>query len=49
MESGKVLLPLDVPKMLVNLVQNYLSATKNSGRLMLKAANKKVEHLNDDF
>lgn len=50
MESGNVLVPLDVPEdSRQDYIRNYLSATKNSGRLMLFAGDQKVEHLNDDF
>lgn len=30
-------------------VRNFLSVTKNTGRLMLFAGDQKIEHLNDDF
>jgi fructose-bisphosphate aldolase/6-deoxy-5-ketofructose 1-phosphate synthase len=51
MISGKdVVVPLDVPSESRNTyIENYLLATKNSGRLMLFAGDQKIEHLNDDF
>ncbi len=51
MISGKdVFVPLDVPQESRNTyVENYLLATKNSGKLMLFAGDQKIEHLNDDF
>ena len=30
-------------------IDNYLAATRNTGRLMLFACDQKIEHLNDDF
>jgi class I fructose-bisphosphate aldolase len=30
-------------------IDNYLKATRNTGRLMLYACDQKIEHLNDDF
>lgn len=45
-----VSVPLDIPKKLrENYVNNYLTITRESGRLMLFAGDQKVEHLNDDF
>jgi fructose-bisphosphate aldolase / 6-deoxy-5-ketofructose 1-phosphate synthase len=45
-----VVVPLDVPKNLRDkYVKNYLTITRESGRLMLFAGDQKVEHLNDDF
>ncbi len=45
-----VIVPLDVPKALKEVyVSNYLTATRESGRLMLFAGDQKVEHLNKDF
>ena len=42
--------PLDVGKSVrESYVNNYLSITAQSGRLMLFAGDQKVEHLNDDF
>lgn len=48
--ADDVLVPLDVPKPLRDdYIRNYLTITKNSGRVMLFAGDQKVEHLNDDF
>ena len=45
-----ILVPLDVPKPVRgNYINNYLTITKKSGRLMLFAGDQKVEHLNNDF
>jgi len=45
-----IVVPLDVPKNLRDkYVKNYLTITRESGRLMLFAGDQKVEHLNDDF
>ncbi|MBT6822317.1 aldolase [archaeon] len=45
-----VKIPADVPKDMMNeYADNFLLATKNSGRLMLFAGDQKIEHLNDDF
>jgi len=45
-----VIVPLDVPKAVrENYIKDYLTVTKNSGRVMLFAGDQKVEHLNDDF
>ena len=52
MKIGKkdVKIPADVPKDMMNeYADNFLLATKNSGRLMLFAGDQKIEHLNDDF
>ncbi|MFQ5862009.1 MAG: aldolase [Candidatus Brocadiales bacterium] len=49
-KANEVIVPLDVPKTMQKIyVRNYLTITKNSGRLMLFAGDQKVEHLNDDF
>jgi len=45
-----VMVPGDVPQgMREQYMDNYLAATRESGRLMLFAGDQKVEHLNDDF
>jgi fructose-bisphosphate aldolase/6-deoxy-5-ketofructose 1-phosphate synthase len=45
-----MIVPLDVPgESRHRYAENYLKATKGSGRLMLFAGDQKVEHLNDDF
>jgi DhnA family fructose-bisphosphate aldolase class Ia len=49
-KENDVMVPLDVPKAArKNYIKNYLTITKNSGRLMLFAGDQKVEHLNNDF
>jgi DhnA family fructose-bisphosphate aldolase class Ia len=49
-KTKDVVVPLDVPKNLRDkYVKNYLTITRDSGRLMLFAGDQKVEHLNDDF
>src|SRR5512136_363608 len=46
----QVRVPADVPaEMRETYVDNYLKATRGTGRLMLFACDQKVEHLNDDF
>lgn len=46
----KVFAPADVPPgMTETYIQNYLTVTKNCGRLFLFAGDQKIEHLNDDF
>jgi fructose-bisphosphate aldolase/6-deoxy-5-ketofructose 1-phosphate synthase len=48
--SENLIVPLDVPgESRHRYAENYLRATRNSGRLMLFAGDQKVEHLNDDF
>jgi fructose-bisphosphate aldolase/6-deoxy-5-ketofructose 1-phosphate synthase len=48
--SKEIKVPADVPKnMEKTYVKNFLTATKNTGRLMLFAGDQKIEHLNDDF
>ena len=43
-------IPFDVPKDAENTyVDNYLTMTRHTGRLMLFAGDQKVEHLNKDF
>src|SRR4030042_1766438 len=45
-----VMVPCDVPQaMRGKYMNNYLAATRESGRLMLFAGDQKVEHLHDDF
>ena len=49
-KTKDIIVPLDVPKTLrEKYVKNYLTITRESGRLMLFAGDQKVEHLNDDF
>ena len=49
-EEHGIIVPLDVPKAAgETYIENYLTITKKSGRLMLFAGDQKVEHLNDDF
>lgn len=49
-EAKDITVPLDVPpESRETYIENYLTITRNSGRLMLFAADQKVEHLNDDF
>jgi class I fructose-bisphosphate aldolase len=46
----QVRVPADVPAaMRETYIDNYLKATRNTGRLMLFACDQKIEHLNDDF
>lgn len=46
----QVRIPADVPESARDLyVENYLKATRGTGRLMLFACDQKIEHLNDDF
>jgi len=48
--AADIIVPADVPReMREKYTTNYLTATRNSGRLMLFAGDQKVEHLNDDF
>lgn len=50
LSAADVTVPLDVPKgMRDAYIENYLTITRNTGRLMLFAGDQKVEHLNDDF
>lgn len=45
-----VCIPADVPQgMMEDYQSNYLTITHDTGRLMLFAADQKIEHLNDDF
>ena len=46
----QVKVPADVsPEMREVYIDNYMKATRNSGRLMLFACDQKIEHLNKDF
>jgi len=46
----QVRVPADVPAdMREDYIDNYMAATRGSGRLMLFACDQKIEHLNDDF
>ena len=46
----QVRVPADVPaESREHYVDNYMAATRNTGRLMLFACDQKVEHMNDDF
>ncbi len=46
----QVRVPVDVsPEMRDTYIDNYMKATRGSGRLMLFACDQKVEHLNKDF
>jgi len=47
---NQVRVPADVPAdMREDYIDNYMAATRGSGRLMLFACDQKIEHLNDDF
>ncbi|MCL2756699.1 MAG: aldolase [Coriobacteriia bacterium] len=47
---NQVKVPVDVlPEAREIYIDNYLAATRGTGRLMLFACDQKVEHLNDDF
>lgn len=46
----QVRVPVDVPaEARETYIDNYLAATRGTGRLMLFACDQKIEHLNDDF
>ena len=48
--AADVRVPMDVPAASRDTyVDNYLKATRNTGRLMLFACDQKVEHMNKDF
>ena len=48
--AADVRVPVDVPALSKDTyIENYLKATRDSGRLMLFACDQKIEHLNDDF
>ena len=45
-----VRVPADVmPEMREEYIDNYMAATRGTGRLMLFACDQKIEHLNKDF
>lgn len=47
---GQVRVPADVPAAVRDTyIDNYMAATRGTGRLMLFACDQKIEHLNDDF
>lgn len=49
-QPKKVFVPADVPSGQTQIyIQNYFTATKNTGRLFLFAGDQKIEHLNEDF
>ncbi|MGA3173199.1 MAG: aldolase [Syntrophorhabdales bacterium] len=49
-EPTQVKVPADVPQASVDsFMKNYMTITRETGRLMLYAGDQKVEHLNDDF
>jgi len=48
--AENVRVPADVPEGARDVyIDNYLKATRGTGRLMLFACDQKIEHLNDDF
>ena len=48
--AADVRVPMDVPAAARDTyVDNYLKATRNTGRLMLFACDQKIEHMNKDF
>ncbi len=48
--AADVRVPMDVPAdSRATYVENYLKATRNTGRLMLFACDQKIEHMNKDF
>jgi class I fructose-bisphosphate aldolase len=48
--ADDVFVPADVlPEARDTYIENYLAATRNTGRLMLFACDQKIEHLNEDF
>ncbi|MDR0346848.1 MAG: hypothetical protein LBH56_00525 [Coriobacteriales bacterium] len=50
LNEEQVRIPVDVlPEARDTYVENYLAATRGTGRLMLYACDQKIEHLNDDF
>lgn len=50
LSAADVAVPLDVPRAMRDAyIENYLTITRGTGRLMLFAGDQKVEHLNDDF
>lgn len=50
LSAADVVVPANVPaEARDQYVQSFLTATRNTGRLMLMAGDQKIEHLNDDF
>jgi len=50
MNTKSIIVPADVPSVMhETYIRNYTAITQPSGRLMLFAADQKIEHLNDDF
>ncbi len=50
MKRNEINVPLSVPKKMQNVyLQNYLMATRDTGKLFLFAGDQKIEHLNKDF
>ncbi|MCL2883432.1 MAG: aldolase [Coriobacteriia bacterium] len=50
LKAEDVRVPADVlPEARDNYIDNYLAATRGTGRLMLYACDQKIEHMNDDF
>lgn len=50
MNTKSIIVPADIPSaMHETYIKNYNAITQPSGRLMLFAADQKIEHLNDDF
>lgn len=50
LRESDVKIPADVPaESQATYVENYLKATRHTGRLMMFAGDQKMEHLNDDF
>ena len=48
--NDKVNIPADVPPEMASVyVNNFMAATHQTGKLMMFAADQKIEHLNDDF
>ena len=48
--ADQVRVPVDVPvEAHVTYIENFMAATRGTGRLMLFACDQKIEHLNDDF
>ena len=49
-DRDQVKVPVDVPRdARETYIDNYMAATRGTGRLMLFACDQKVEHLNGDF
>lgn len=50
MQASDVKVPIDVaPEHVNDYIENILTVTQNSGKIMLFAGDQKVEHLNEDF